>query len=88
MITDGKFIYELPCRFVNNMETVSQARMGSYHGKNENSNWKYVEPDLTFISCPLMLFLEVSPKSLDKVEKKEISLSTAIVLYLEICMDH
>lgn len=35
-----------------------------------------------------MLFLEVSPKSLDKVEKKEISLSTAIVLYLEICMDH
>lgn len=51
VITDGKFIYELPCRFVNNMETVSQARMGSYHGKNENSNWKYVEPDLTFISC-------------------------------------
>lgn len=35
-----------------------------------------------------MLFLEVSPKSLDKVEKKEILLSTAIVLYLEICMDH
>lgn len=90
VITDGKFIYELPCRFVNNMETVSQARMGSYHGKNENSNWKYVEPDLTFISClsPWCFFLEVSPKSLDKVEKKEISLSTAIVLYLEICMDH
>lgn len=35
-----------------------------------------------------MLFLEVSPKSLDKVEKKEISFSTVIVLYLEICMDH
>lgn len=51
VITDGKFIYELLCRFMNNMETVSQARMGSYHGKNENSNWKYVEPDLTFISC-------------------------------------
>lgn len=51
VINDGKFIYELPCRFMNNMETVSQARMGSYHGKNENSNWKYVEPDLTFISC-------------------------------------
>lgn len=51
VISDGKFIYELPCRFMNNMETVSQARIGSYHGKNENSNWKYVEPDLTFISC-------------------------------------
>lgn len=30
--------------------------MGFYYGKNENSNWKYVEFDLIFISC---LFFDV-----------------------------